>query len=252
MRVASAFLSLLVPLAAGAAASGARAADWYTGAPRPAAASAPSVALDLSLSATTQNSMHGAVIGTIAPFGDFERSGMRTRLSSILGGYEYIATTAGVGRVTGSQVGGSFLAGYEWVARTATVAVWGGVDVMNTRLDKADPLNETQGMAVGFKAGVDFYVNPTPYTMISGNLSFSTANAAYFTRFKAGMAIAQGVYVGPELLMLGDNFYSQIRVGAHVTGFRIGPVQFGLAGGLVQDAVRGGGAYATFDTRVAF
>jgi hypothetical protein len=210
------------------------------------------MSLDLSLSGTTQEALHGVVIGTIAPFSHLQESGMRTRLSTLLGSYTYVATTAGVGRVSGSQVGGSFLVGYEWVLRTSTVALWGGFDAINTRLNKVDPLNETVGMVFGFKAGLDFYINPTSFTMLSGTMSFSSANAAYFTRFKAGMAIAKGVFIGPELLMLGDNFYSQARFGAHISGVSVGPVQFGLSAGVLNDAVRGAGGYATFDTRLTF
>lgn len=233
-------------------APGAMAADWYTGSPSTPRASAPVAALDLSLSGTSQNSMHGAAIGTIAPFATLKDTGARLRLQGVLGHYDYIATTAGVGRVRGDQASGSFLVGYEWVMRDATVAIWAGADAASNKLDKYDPLNTTAGTTFGAKIAADFYVNPTSFTMASGNLSYSTAHGAYFARFKAGVAIADRVFVGPEAQFLGDDFYGQWRIGAHISGVTLGPVQFGLSAGYVNDRVRGSGAYGVFDTRIAF
>ena len=62
---------------------------------------------------------------------------------------------------------------------------------------------------------------------------------AYFTHAKWGFAVADGIFVGPEALFLGDAFYQQWRVGAHVSGVRVGLLQFGLAGGFVDDRSRG-------------
>jgi hypothetical protein len=229
------------------------AADWYTGSGATTSASdQPHEALDLALTGTTQGSYYGTAIGTIAPFAPLTESGMRLRLSGVLGTYSYISSAAGIGRVTGTQEDGSFLVGYEWVSRVTSVAVYVGGDLSNNTLDKKDPSNPVSGVAVGAKVGLDFYSNPTTYSMISGNVSYSTANNSYYTRFKVGLSIADGVFAGPEALFLGDNQYSQWRIGAHVTGLRFGALQFGLSGGFLSDRVRGKGAYAIVDARVTF
>lgn len=214
--------------------------------------SQPVAALDLSLSGTTQASVHGVVIGTFAPYSNLEETGLRLRASGLLGGYAYTSKVVGVGEVHGDQVGGALLGGYEWVGKTSKLTGWLGVDFGNNKFDKIDPDNKTAGGSFGVRVGADFYVNPNSYTMVAGNLSFSSANSAYFSRFKLGMAVTQNVFIGPELQVLGDSFYSQYRFGAHVTGIRIGPVQFGLSGGYLSDRVRGSGGYGTFDTRILF
>ena len=249
MRVGVFFSPILL---IGMLGSGAHAQDWYTGSANAQKPSKPNVAIDLSVAGTTQDSYSGTVIGTIAPFAPLEESGFRARLSAVLGSYAYISTAPGIGRVTGKQEQGSFLVGYEWVMRTVSVDAYVGAEVANNTLSANDPTNHTSGMAYGLKGAVNFYANPTSYTMVSGNLSYSTANNGYYSRFKAGLAIFDGVFVGPEALFLGDNQYKQMRFGLHITGFRFGALQFGVSGGYVSDKVRGSGGYGILDARVLF
>jgi hypothetical protein len=244
----------LLSLALSSLAPGAHAADWYTGSPlnsQPAGAYNPLASLDLSLTAAP-SARHAVLIGTIAPFGGLEQNGLRIRLSGLLGGYTYEATAAGVGTVTGNQVGGSFLLGHDWIINRTKIGVFGGLDVISNQLDKIDPDNKTEGATVGFKGGFDFYSTPTTMTMATGTFAFSTANSAYYMRLKGGVAIYENVYIGPETLVMGDSFYSQWRLGMHLSGVKLGPVQFGLSGGYVNDAVRGAGGYGILDTRLTF
>lgn len=244
---------LLLSAVIAAGATAAQAQDWYTGAPRtPQNDTRPSVAIDLSVTGTSQDTAHGTIIGTIAPFSKLEESGVRLRASGLLGSFAYISTTAGVGRVRGDQASGSLLVGYEWVTRNASFAGYIGGEVANNSLDKVDIQNKSAGMAGGMKVSADFYANPTDYTMVSGVFSFSTAHKAYYARLKAGIAIIDRIFVGPEVLFLGDSFYSQWRAGAHITGIQFGSLQFGLSGGYVSDRVRGTGFYGILDARITF
>ena len=268
----AAFLSTL------AFAPAAYATDWYTGAPgepAPRAASigaggadgwsagysgqsysaqtAPKfgVAIDAAVTADTKDSRFATLIGTIAPFSGFEQSGARLRLSGVLGQYSYIGGN-GVGRVKGTQRDGSFMVGYEWVSERLTVAVYGGVNISDNQLDKVDPLNGSSGRAMGAKIASDFYYRPNAFVMMSGVGSFSSAHSAYYARLKGGYAIARNVFVGPELIVLGDNFFSQWRIGGHITGAKFGPLQVGASAGLLVDKVRGTGLYGILDARLAF
>lgn len=230
----------------------AAAQEWYTGAREKAPETTFGAAIDASLSGTTRGSLHGSLIGTIAPFSKLDESGMRLRLGGLLGNYAYTSVTPGVGRVNGRESSGSLMAGYEWVTRNATFSIYLGGEVQNRTLSKVDPSNNVVGTAWGFKTSVDFYMNPTSYTMASGNITYSTVNNAYYTRFKVGMAVTERIFVGPEMLFLGDNFYGQWRAGAHITGARVGPMQFGLSGGYVNDRRGGPGGYGIFDARLGF
>lgn len=245
-------MSAAVLLSLGA--SGAFAADWYTGSPansRAAGPYNPLAALDLSFSAAN-DSLSGALVGTIGPFGGLEQNGFRVRMIGLLGGYKYDATAPGVGVVTGNQVGGSLLGGYEWIVDKTKIGVYGGLDVINNRLDKVDPNNDTEGATFGFRAGIDFYSNPSTSTMAAGTFTFTSANSGYYARLRGGVAVYEQMYIGPEALALGDSFYTQWRIGAHLSGVQLGPVQFGVSGGYVNDSSRGNGAYGILDTRLTF
>jgi hypothetical protein len=230
------------------------ATDWYTGAQATAVAAPPSqfgVAIDTAFTADTQGSRYGTLIGTIAPFSGLTQSGFRLRLGGVLGQYSYVASAA-VGRVQGTQEDGSFLVGYEWVARRFTVAAYAGGDYNNNSLNKYDPNNTAQGSVAGVKVAVDFNYRPTDDTMISGTSSYSTAHNSYYVRLKGGWALVPQLYVGPEILFLGDNFFRQYRIGAHITGARVGLLQFGVSAGFLNDKTRGNGGYGIIDSRLAF
>ncbi|MFY9628371.1 MAG: cellulose biosynthesis protein BcsS [Methylocystis sp.] len=230
------------------------AADWYTGVQGDASAkpAAPTVAIDMALDATTQNALAGALIGTIAPFAPLEESGMRLRVSGILGKYDYIASEAGLGRINGTLEQGSFMVGYEYVTKQATVAGYIGGEVSHTGITPNDPNNTVKGTYAGLKVGADLYIRPTEATMIAGVVAYSTVNNAYYGRLKFGLAVVNQIYVGPEILVLGDNFFHQWRVGAHVSGIKLGMVQLGVSGGFLSDQVRGTGGYGILETRFSF
>ncbi len=230
------------------------AADWYTG----AASSSRKmnrdfgVSIDGSVAATSQNAVHVSIIGTIAPFTGIKQTGMRMRIGGLVGSYKYIASAAGVGSVTGNETSASFLGGYEWVMPGTSVGIFGGAEFQNRTISKPDPNNTVTGTAFGFKMALDVFSNPTPYTMVSGNFTYSTNHSAYYARLKAGMAFFGNVFLGPEMLFLGDSFYGQWRFGAHMTGFKVGTLQFGVSGGYVSDRKNGGGGYAILDGQVRF
>lgn len=234
-------------------APGALAADWYTGSPmnsQPAGFN-PLAALDLSVSAGS-GAASGALVGTFAPFNGLEHNGFRFRVIGLIGRYDYDASAPGVGEVTGNQAGGSLLGGYEWAVNKTKIGVYGGIDVINNRLNKFDPGNDTEGTTYGFRAGVDFYSNPTSSTMAAGTFTFTTANTGYYVRLRGGVAAYEQMYVGPEVLVLGDSFYNQWRLGLHLSGVQLGPVQFGVSGGYLNDSTKGNGGYGILDTRLTF
>jgi len=254
MRVFPGFKVALALAAATPLGPKAQAADWYTGVPTdgPPAPKAPRAAIDIAIDATSQRALSGALIGTIAPFSPMDRSGMRLRLGGLAGTYVYSSGDPFLGEVHGTIIGGAFLVGYEWVFKRATVALYAGGEFVNTSLSPNDPNNTAKGGSGGVKIAADFFVTPTDETMLAGVLSYSTNFNSYYGRLKFGFAFAERIYAGPEVVVLGDNFFQQWRLGGHVSGLRFGALQFGAAVGFLNDRVRGGGVYGTLDTRVTF
>lgn len=227
-----------------------RAADWYTGAPAAKTAEDWIVSLDASTTVTSNNSVFVNVGGTAAINGSLKESGARAKVEALAGTYEY-RTNAGA-KVQGDQVEGAALLGYEWIWREAKLAGYVGLAVRNTSLSIADPANPVVGTSYGLKTAVDFYARPTDKTMVSAYGSFTSNDRAYFTRFRAGYRVGDGVYIGPEASFLGNDFYNQWRVGAHLTGLQLGPIQASLSAGYQFDREQKGGAYGAVDLRAQF
>jgi hypothetical protein len=238
-------VGLSVPHVAGAV-------DWYTGDKTSEPDYAPSIVLDASGSFASKSDF-GAVAVTGALDGTLRQTGFLGRAEFVGGGYRYDATSAGVTRhVNASQVSGGALVGYGWVSPNWTFALFGGAQAVDTYLSPFDPNNATHGTHVGAKFVGEFYGNPNERTMFSGYASYGTANNDYYSRFKAGWAIARQVFLGPEFLALGDRFYTEYRAGLHLTGVSLGGLTLGVSGGFTSNRVTGSGAYAIVDARLGF
>lgn len=228
--------------------------NWYTGGNDPSVKGAKTfgASIDFSVAATTIDTFHATLIGTISPFTASNVSGFRLRIGGLTGSYKYTSTIATVGSITARETAGYLLLGYEWAQRAMTFSIYGGFEAQNRTLSKPDPNNTTAGTSGGFKMAIDYYSNPTDYTMVSANMTYSTNNNAYYVRLKGGLAIFTRVFVGPEILFLGDNFYGQWRGGVHLTGMTVGQLQLGVSGGFVNDRRSGSGGYGILDMRLTF
>ncbi len=227
------------------------AADWYTGAKPQAPTDDWIVAVDASTDITTQGSYFGDINATAAPVGTLSQSGVRLRANGLGGVYSYYSTDDRQ-TIHGTQESGAALVGYEWVSPATVFAAYIGADIRNNTLSRVDPGNSVVGTSVGAKGQFEFYTKPSPLTMVAANASFATDKTAYFARLRGGTLIGPDLYVGPEFVALGDAFFNQERVGAHITGLRAGPIQVAFAAGYLHDRVRGSGGYATVDARVGF
>ncbi|GJE49692.1 hypothetical protein GOFOIKOB_2732 [Methylobacterium tardum] len=225
--------------------------DWYTGASQQAVDDSWAVAVDGSTSVTSNSSAFGAVTVTAAPNGSPTQDGLRVRVDAIGGTYSYPGRSVAT-RVTGYQQEGALQAGYEWVWKDAALAGFIGFNVRSNQLSVPDPGNPVVGTGVGLKVAGNFYATPTDRTMVSAYGSYSTKFNAYYSRLRVGYMLADGVYVGPEVLFLGDDFFRQYRIGAHLTGVRFGPVQMSVAAGYVRDRVQGSGYYSSIEARSTF
>ncbi len=207
-------------------------------------------AIDFAVTADTKGSRFATAIATIAPFSGLDESGLRLRLGGVVGQYSY--TNTNLGTIKGTQSDVSFMIGYEWVNARSSFGVYGGANYDNNAIDKYDPANKSVGKGTGAKIAVDFNYRPTDYTMFSGVGSFSSFHSAYYTRMKAGYAIAPQLYVGPEAVFMGDDFFKQWRVGLHMTGAKFSALQVGASAGVLVDKVRGTGIYGILDARLGF
>lgn len=244
-------LRLLLTVCAVGAGSGARAVDWYTGATPPPPDESWIVAVDAAATVTSNSSAFAGVTGTMALTDTLRDSGARLRVEGLTGTYDYRIRETGA-KVRGDQVEGSALVGYEWIWRNAALAGYIGLNIRDNRLSVPDPANSVVGTAVGVKGVLEAYANPTDNTMVSAYGSYATDHRAYYARLKGGYALWGQTFIGPEFTALGDDFFNQWRIGAHLSGFQIGLFKFAVAAGYVHDRVQKGGFYTSLDVRAAF
>lgn len=226
--------------------AGAQAQDWYTGARPQTPDSSWIVTVDTSATVTSNSSAFGSTTVTVAPS---DQSGVRFRAEGVVGSYRYLSGTT---TVRGGQQEGSLLAGYELVWRDAALAGYVGLNVRNNTLSISDPNNPVIGTDLGVKAAVNFYATPTDNTYVSAYGSYTSTFNAYYARLRGGVMVADGVYVGPEALLLGDDFFRQWRVGAHVAGLSMGPVTISASAGYLFDRVQKAGFYSSVEGRMRF
>jgi Cellulose biosynthesis protein BcsS len=231
--------------------SAAFAQQWYM---PPAAVVPPTdwlVAIDVSGTATSNHTdfVYGAT--TFALGSTLQQSGLRLRLEGLGGTYGFeqgpTNTTA-----TGKQYEGGALIGYQQVWNWGSLGTYIGANVRENTVPSADSTNSSLGTRVGFKAAVDAFLLPAPATMMSVYGSYSTAYDAYYARFRAGYSFFGFGYIGPEVAVLGDDYYNQTRVGAHLTAMQLGAMQVGVSGGYVWERAYKDGYYGTLELRTGF
>jgi hypothetical protein len=252
LRATESSLPAAVACLVGLSCSGAALADdWYTGATRVVPNDQWIVAVDASATATSNQSQFLYGAATFALGGTLQQSGFRLKLEGLGGDYGYDQNVSGAS-TQGKQYEGGALAGYQQVWNNATIAYYVGVNVRENTVPAADPVNSAIGTKVGFKAAIDAYARPTDWSMLSAYGSYSTAYDAYFARFRAGYSVFGVGYLGPELALLGDDYFGQTRLGAHFSGIQLGALQFGVAGGYVWERAYKDGYYGTLELRAGF
>jgi Cellulose biosynthesis protein BcsS len=231
--------------------SAALAQQWYVA---PSAVVPPTnwlVAIDVSGTATSNHTdfLYGAT--TFALGGTLQQSGLRLRLEGLGGTYGFEQAPTNV-TTTGKQYEGGALVGYQQVWNWGSLGTYIGANVRENTVPSTDGTGSSLGTRVGFKAAVDTYLLPTPAMMMSAYGSYSTAYDAYYARLRAGYSVFGFGYLGPEFAVLGDDYYNQTRVGAHLTGMQLGALQVGVSGGYVWDRAYKDGYYGTLELRTGF
>lgn len=204
------------------------------------------IAWDNSFSMTNRNSLSYNVGLTASGNRSLEQSGARFHVEGQMETPCCFGSSQGGSSST--QFGGALTIGYEWITEKGSFAAYAGMNMQNA----AKYMLEVSGSGIGLQASVDLSLNPTERFMLSASGTYSTLNNSYYSRAKAGIAIFEGVYVGPEVSFIGENTSRQQRYGAFISGISVRNLQFGLSGGYVINPKRGNGAYAMLDIRASF
>jgi len=199
---------------------------------------------------------YGWVEATDAPFTNTDTSGLRIRLYSEAGQYQYNPETFAGATNRETWYNNDFLVGYAFEKEHFSAEVYVGAAVIDSILSSPDPKNPVQGTAVGAIVEAEFE-QLYNHNMLSGEGFYTTAFNTYEAKLKYGRELVKGIFVGPEVTVIGDERFDQWRIGAHVTAtnihvMNISEMRIVLGAGYEDDSDTGPGAYGTIEVGIEF
>ena len=217
------------------------------------------------------SSFYGDLSLTLSPFAPYYESGFKLRFSASETGYSYPGDLAKTFISKGNDIQTDFLLGYGFqFDRWSLMLLAGPTVVWSRQMPGNNAFPSTDTTDVGAKTVASFYATPTNQTIFYAQGAFSSVNSIYYTQAKFGSALWPSIYVGPEATVTGrvavgglhsiDSFSAnsfditiqQWRVGAFISGLKIGPMLFGVSAGFLNDLQQGNGAYVGTSVRTTF
>lgn len=200
--------------------------------------------------------------GTFSPFSGIYESGIRLRATANASWYRFITSENLRTLGTGHYLEGGLLAGYGvWLPRFNITGLVGPVFGQTVNPDVTTD-------RWGVKAAIEMYAKPTDWTMASGSISYSTIANNLQVQGKAGLKTFGDVYFGPEVKFtwqrtlpwqinfatnpLSTSSIATMRLGAHVSALKIGPVLIGVSGGWAHDRQLRSGYYGSANLYLPF
>jgi hypothetical protein len=181
--------------------------------------------------AVAPDSVYGDVGAVFAFNRNLQVDGWLFRVKGGAGSYSY-NLAPGVRQDADFQTG-EVMVGYQTFIGGTRFSGYVGPNVENH--DNSDPNATVKGTQFGIKGQGEVYfpISDRGYLFALGTIS--SAFNSYFVLGKAGMNLAQGISVGPELVFLGNDRFDAARLGPFVA-FDIGPgAQLILSGGYQWD-----------------
>jgi hypothetical protein len=179
--------------------------------------------------------------GIWAPAG-LDHDGFATKLLTNGGIYTYPSGGLHTDvRVT--QLSGSVLPGWRMNDDGAFVGLYVGAIAPDYKLSPYDPKSLLRGFYTGAQMSVDAWIQPSPATMIALDGSIASIALIGSARAAPGWRIYDSLYVGPEAQALWCVDYQEWRLGAHVTAFRFGGLEWSASVGAAYDSFNRLGPY---------
>jgi hypothetical protein len=177
--------------------------------------------------------------GFLAAPSGFEQDGFLFKFMLSGGVYRYTAQSLDTD-VIGAEGVTQILPGWRMKRGNVETKIFFGLDFERHKLWPDDPGNRLRGSDVGARFAFEFWTEPTPSTMVSGDLSFSTIATNNAARAAFGWRVVEdlngGFYIGPEVQYFASDGYRHLRIGVHITGLKTEDYEWAAAGGLAQDS----------------
>jgi hypothetical protein len=135
------------------------------------------------------------------------------------------------------------LAGWRFGQGTLELKVFAGPELENRILTPDVPAAEYRGTHIGARVASEFWWEPLPEMMLTSAFSASTNATSHSARAAAGWRVLDRFWAGPEISASSDGFSQQVRIGVHLTGFKLDPLEWSVAIGYVTDSYHRSGVY---------
>ncbi|HEV7410587.1 MAG TPA: cellulose biosynthesis protein BcsS [Bradyrhizobium sp.] len=135
------------------------------------------------------------------------------------------------------------LAGWRLSRGTLELKVFAGPELENRVLTPDVPTATYRGTHIGARVAAELWWEPVPELMLTSAFSASTNATSHNARAAAGWRVFDQFWAGPEISASRDDFSQQVRIGAHVTGFKFDALEWSVAAGYVTDSYHRSGIY---------
>jgi hypothetical protein len=161
---------------------------------------------------------------------------------------QLIRTTRLTGTTARQSGSTAMLGGYQVVGARTTIFAALGPEVERAQHAGVGGIPRWAGYQWGARFLGEIWHWPNPDTVFSATLVISTARPSAWARTALGLRVADQIFAGPEVVTYAEEHYREARLGVHVGGIAVGPLEFRFSGGLCVVADQRGGGYATVTT----
>jgi Cellulose biosynthesis protein BcsS len=198
-------------------------------------AAGPAFAADPSMTAVAgvaglYDSTYAYAAAAAAVNGNIDADGFLVRLGGGIGQYSY-ETRPGVRQGVGQQQADAMM-GYHEVLGVTHLTVYAGLEMQNH--ENSDPTATVRGARIGAKGQVELYspLGGQFYTFAMG--SFSSAYDSFYTQAKVGYHVTDRWSFGPEGSINGNDRYDHASTGGFIS-YDFGGPQLSVSGGYQWD-----------------
>lgn len=176
----------------------------------------------------------------LAPQGDLNKDGFLIRLF-MSGDFERYDTPTQ--HFTTNIFRASVLPGWRVKRGNVEIKVFAGPALESHALNPDVPTDKLRGSNFGARIATELWWEPTPAMMVAAAASATTIGSGYSARAAAGWRLWDRFWIGPEIAASADEYSTQYRIGAHLTGFKTGPVEWSVGAGYLEDSFDRNGIY---------
>ena len=167
------------------------------------------------------------------------------------GGYSYNSGELQTD-VHGTTLSGAAMPGWRFVRGGLTVTLFAGPVVQDYRLSPYDPGSRLHGLYAGGQFATEVWYRPTANIMAAVNGAVASIGPTGTLRGALGYRVFDAMFVGPETAMLWCGDFQQLEVGGHLTGWRLGALEWSAGGGWAINSDKRTGPYLRLGVSAKF